>query len=77
MAEREVRVGDRWAQKDVKGRSYIVMNPNINTEAGPDSWVMQSDSGIKYMHHNSRMKGEWFYVPPPMYPTRFEREPVI
>lgn len=43
---------------------YEVVKPNINTEAGPDSWVMRrcEDGKTAYMHHGQRMAGEWILM---------------
>jgi len=50
---------------DAPGASvYCVVAPNINTEAGPDSWEMRRIDGkhTKYMHHKARLRGEWIPV---------------
>jgi hypothetical protein len=72
----EVSVGDIWefvgedfnppiyrslrASEKRKG-DYKVVKANINTEAGPDSWVMCNiETGrTLYMHHRCRMAGDW------------------
>lgn len=80
-----VEVGDVWECVGTRGDcgclvpdprnvgTYVVEAANVNTEAGPDSWLMRrvgrgdgawfpdySESGaLKYMHRPSRMRGEW------------------
>jgi hypothetical protein len=48
---------------------YAVARANVNTEAGPDSWVMmevfyrngrwERGGRVKYMHRLARKRGEW------------------
>lgn len=64
-----VQVGDLWEWVGPPSRffesegfrMFEVERANSNTEAGPDSWVMRSieTKRICYMHHGSRLKGNW------------------
>lgn len=61
---RIVKVGDLWEyigpethpRRKTRG-VYLVVRANVNTEAGPDSWVMQSLDGRElYMHRSERVR---------------------
>jgi hypothetical protein len=60
-----VKVGQVWRDTET-GRKYRVTAPNVNTEAGPDSWVMSATDTEKsgstlYMHHHCRLEGKWTF----------------
>jgi hypothetical protein len=40
---------------------YVVVKPNVNTEAGADSWLMRNEINKRelYMHHRMRVAGSW------------------
>jgi len=59
-----VQVGDLWESIGSRPQSrglYEVVRPNVNTEAGADSWVMRNrlTGRTLYMHHRQRVAGEW------------------
>lgn len=69
-----VQVADLWDDLGVgrfAGGTFVVVRPNVGTEAGPDSWVMAkveqvdgvwvltNPKRIRYMHRRDRLKGEW------------------
>jgi hypothetical protein len=57
-----VCIGDLWEFFDKRNAGlYEVEGPNLNTEAGADSWKMRhSTTGRRrYMHHDARTEGRW------------------
>lgn len=62
-----VRLGDLWEIQSGRWPGvYEVVAANIDTEAGPDSWVMGPLFGgghrVVYMHHAARVAGDWVLV---------------
>lgn len=59
-----VQVGDLWESIGGHPRTrglFEAVQPNVNTEAGADSWVMRDrlTGRTIYMHHRQRVAGEW------------------
>jgi Na+-transporting methylmalonyl-CoA/oxaloacetate decarboxylase gamma subunit len=71
LADRPVQVDDVWELLSHSRHAglYVVVGANVNSEAGPDSWVMVRiawDASrwvicgpTKYMHRAARRRGDW------------------